>query len=69
MKNRLLTLCYVLFLGAFYTTHAQQTIDEKISNSPIYDYKSQLTNTDTIPEFSSTRNKLRLDGVFMKVMG
>lgn len=62
MKNLIIALCLICFYSAFNTTFAQE--------SPIYDRaEDQLTNTDTIPDFRSKINKLKLTGVIYQSDG
>lgn len=55
MKNLIIALCIVCFYNAVNPIYAQ--------NSPIYDRaEAQLSNTDTIPDYRSKTNKLKLTG-------
>ncbi|WP_111682585.1 hypothetical protein [Winogradskyella tangerina] len=56
MKNVIVAFCLICFYSAINPIYAQ--------NSPIYDRaEDQLTHTDTIPDFRSKTNKLKLTGV------
>lgn len=62
MKNLIVAFCLICFYSAFNTSFAQE--------SPIYDRaEDQLTNTDTIPDFRSKTNKLKLTGVIYQSDG
>lgn len=55
MKNFIATCCFVIAVGLFNHVWAQE--------SPIYDRaEDQLSNTDTIPDYRSKVNKLKLTG-------
>ncbi|WP_246431448.1 hypothetical protein [Winogradskyella flava] len=56
MKNLITTFCLICFYSAIQVVSAQ--------TSPIYDRaESQLSNTDTIPDYRSKTNKLKLTGI------
>ncbi|MCB0400337.1 MAG: hypothetical protein KDD26_12135 [Winogradskyella sp.] len=62
MKNLIATFCLICFYSAINPSYAQE--------SPIYDRaEDQLTNTDTIPDFRSKTNKLKLTGVIYQSDG
>ncbi|MEF3079168.1 hypothetical protein [Winogradskyella poriferorum] len=62
MKNLIAAFCLVCFYSAFTLSYAQE--------SPIYDRAEDLlTNTDTIPDFRSKTNKLKLTGVIYQSDG
>jgi protocatechuate 3,4-dioxygenase beta subunit len=62
MKNLIAAFCLICFYSAFNTAFAQV--------SPIYDRaEDQLSNTDTIPDFRSKINKLKLTGVIYQSDG
>lgn len=62
MKNVILLFCFTCICGAFNTLRAQQ--------SPIYDrVEAQLKNTDTIPDYRSKANKLKLTGIIYQSDG
>ncbi|WP_299130418.1 hypothetical protein [uncultured Winogradskyella sp.] len=67
MKKRFNSF-YILFLCiAFNSLNAQQNTDE---NHPFYDRDSELmAHTDTIPDFRSKSNKLKLTGTVYKSDG
>lgn len=69
MKN-LITLCCLTYIFSFsnvlfaqdYASAEPMPINYK-KRSPIYDYsEKQLNNTDTIPDFASKENKLKITG-------
>ena len=56
MKNLITAFCFLLFLSGYNPISAQ--------NSPIHDRAEALINsTDTIPDFRSKDNKLKLTGI------
>lgn len=60
MKNYFVAFCFLLFYNAFTSVSAQNIMP---NNNPIYDRaEAQLSNTDTIPDFRSKTNKLKLTG-------
>lgn len=62
MKNLIVAFCLICFYSAFNASYSQE--------SPIYDRaEDQLTNTDTIPDFRSKTNKLKLTGVIYQSDG
>ncbi|WP_426430337.1 hypothetical protein ACPX19_12475 [Winogradskyella sp. HB-48] len=62
MKNLIVAFCLICFYSAYNPSYAQE--------SPIYDRaEDQLTNTDTIPDFRSKINKLKLTGVIYQSDG
>jgi len=66
MKNLFIFFCLIFCFCAFNTINAQ---DDNY-NSPIYDrQESSLRNTDTIPDFRSKTNKLKLTGVIYESDG
>ena len=77
MKNLLTLICIVNFLGAFQTSSAQDITDavndiptNYLDRSPIYDYsESQLNNTDSIPDFQSKQDKLKITGTIYQSDG
>ncbi|AUP77396.1 peptidase associated/transthyretin-like domain-containing protein [Flavivirga eckloniae] len=77
MKNLILLLCLVCFTCFSNTVIAQESAsiaEEKPENfkkrSPIYDYSEQkLNNVDTIPDFVSKRNKLKIVGTIYESDG
>ncbi|SDH64672.1 peptidase associated/transthyretin-like domain-containing protein [Winogradskyella thalassocola] len=70
MKNLRTLFCIVCFYGAFNTAAAQELNSILDSNSPIYDRaEDQLSNTDTIPDYRSKTNKLKLTGIIYQSDG
>ena len=62
MKNLIVAFCLICFYSAVNSIYAQK--------SPIYDRaEAQLTNTDTIPDFRSKANKLKLTGIIYESDG
>ncbi len=67
MKNLLCFTCLIFLYSAFGPLNAQEN---SINESPIYDRsESQLINTDTIPDFRSKKNKLKLTGIIYQSDG
>ncbi len=67
MKNLITLFCLVCFISTFQTINAQEASDDIPANykkrSPIYDYsEKQLNSVDTIPDFASRSNKLKITG-------
>ncbi|MCL6295089.1 hypothetical protein [Jejuia spongiicola] len=67
MKNLITLFCLVCFISTFQTINAQEASDKIPTNykkrSPIYDYsEKQLNSVDTIPDFASRSNKLKITG-------
>ncbi len=67
MKNLITLFCLVCFISTSQTINAQEASDEIPTNykkrSPIYDYsEKQLNSVDTIPDFASRSNKLKITG-------
>ncbi|MDO5980608.1 hypothetical protein [Flavivirga spongiicola] len=77
MKNLIALFCLVCFIYPCDTITAQESasvLDEKPENykkrSPIYDYsEKRLNNTDTIPDFASKKNKLKITGTIYESDG
>ncbi|MDB9755839.1 hypothetical protein OAB20_06095 [Winogradskyella sp.] len=68
MKNLFTLFCLLCFYSAFNVAVAQNDNSENLS--PLYDrLDSQLSNTDTIPDFRSKTNKLKLTGTIYKSDG
>lgn len=64
MKNLFAFFCLICFYSAFNPVNAQE------KGSPIYDRaEDQLTNTDTIPDYRSKTNKLKLTGTIYQSDG
>lgn len=77
MKNLITLFCFLCFVCACHTITAQESaavLEEKPEDykkrSPIYDYsEQQLNNVDTIPDFASKRNKLKIEGTIYESDG
>ncbi|SFZ91577.1 protocatechuate 3,4-dioxygenase beta subunit [Flaviramulus basaltis] len=77
MKNLIILTCLTCFISTFNIVNAQETAslsDEIPQNfkkrSPIYDYsEKQLNNVDTIPDFTSKSNKLKITGTIYESDG
>ncbi len=70
MKNLLLLFCLVCFYSAINPVMAQKSNTNSDFNLPIYDRaEDQLRNTDTIPDFRSKTNQLKLTGVIYQSDG
>tara|TARA_R110002049_G_scaffold238400_2_gene411484 strand:- start:185 stop:772 length:588 start_codon:yes stop_codon:yes gene_type:complete len=67
MKNLITLFCIVCFYSTINTIAAQDLVSISDSNSPIYDRaENQLSNIDTIPDYRSKTNKLKLTGIIYK---
>lgn len=75
MKNLITILCLVSFISlnndVFSQNDSISDLGTKPENfkkrSPIYDYsEKKLNNTDTIPDFASKSNKLKITGIIYK---
>jgi protocatechuate 3,4-dioxygenase beta subunit len=65
MKNFVTLFSFALIIGGFVGT-AQQSIDD----SPIFDYvENQITKLDTVPDYMSKSNKLKITGTIYKSDG
>ena len=70
MKNLLTILSFTFFMSVNFTLIAQETTiasddlpADYLKRSALYDYsESQLNNTDSIPDFESKSNKLKITG-------
>ena len=70
MKNLLTLLCFTFFMSVNFTLISQETTiasndlpADYLKRSALYDYsESQLNNTDSIPDFESKSNKLKITG-------
>lgn len=70
MKNLIRLLVCILVSLAFHTLNAQDSANvleevpfDYLTRNPIYDYNAEtLSNTDTIPDFSSQESKLKITG-------
>jgi hypothetical protein len=61
MKKLLSLFCIICFYSAFNVSFAQELNEENYN--PIYDRsEALLSNTDTIPDYSTKTNKLKLTG-------
>ncbi|ULC58172.1 hypothetical protein MBM09_09600 [Flaviramulus sp. BrNp1-15] len=77
MKNLNSFVCLVFFISTFNVINAQDTssVSDEIpqnykKRSPIYDYsEKQLNNVDTIPDFASKSNKLKITGTIYESDG
>lgn len=64
MKNLIKLFCVICFLSSFVVVIAQE------KQSPIYDrLENQLFSTDTIPDYRSKTNKLKLTGIIYQSDG
>jgi protocatechuate 3,4-dioxygenase beta subunit len=67
MKNFINSICVICFLCP--NLNAQSS-ENYLENHPIYNFaEMQLKSTDTIPDYSSKTNKLKLTGVIYKSDG
>ena len=70
MKNLITLFCIVCFYSAINPIAAQESNSISDLNNPIYDRaEDQLRNTDTIPDFRSKTNKLKLTGIIYQSDG
>jgi protocatechuate 3,4-dioxygenase, beta subunit len=77
MKNLLTLICFVTFISGNFTLLAQEiaAVTEEIpenfkKRSPIYDYSEKhLNNIDTIPDYASKTNKLKITGIIYESDG
>ncbi len=70
MKNLIILFCIVCFYSAINPIAAQESNSISDLNNPIYDRaEDQLRNTDTIPDFRSKTNKLKLTGIIYQSDG
>lgn len=77
MIKLFILLCFISFTGVFSIVNAQESDDVAIEipqdykkRSPIYDFKEkQLNNIDTIPDFVSKSNKLKITGTIYESDG
>ena len=70
MKNIIILFCIVCFNNAINPIAAQESNSISDLNNPIYDRaEDQLRNTDTIPDFRSKTNKLKLTGIIYQSDG
>lgn len=77
MKNLSHLLCLITFLTTAHTLSAQNMVvnsDENtlsyLDRSPLYDYvENQLNNTDSIPDYQTKSDKLKITGVIYQSDG
>lgn len=77
MKNLVILFCLTFILSSFNLVSGQKyagTLDKVPSDykkrNPIYDYsEKQLNNTDTIPDFNTKSNKLKITGTIYQSDG
>ena len=70
MKNLFTLLCFAYLSGSFITLSAQESDNDYLKRNPIYDYsESQLNNTDSIPGFETSANKLKISGTIYESDG
>ncbi|MCF7560699.1 hypothetical protein L3X39_08615 [Sabulilitoribacter multivorans] len=77
MKKLITLFCLVSFIATFQTIDAQESAEasneipqDYKKRSPIYDYsEKQLNNVDTIPDFASKSNKLKITGTIYESDG
>ena len=70
MKNLIRLICFVCFYSAINPIAAQDSNSILDVNSPLYDRaENQLSNTDTIPDYRSKTNKLKLTGIIYQSDG
>jgi len=70
MKNLITLFCIVCFYSVFNNVDAQESNSLLDFKSPIHDRAiDQIKHTDTIPEFRSKTNKLKLTGIIYQSDG
>ncbi|MGJ8549659.1 hypothetical protein [Winogradskyella wichelsiae] len=71
MKKLLIPICILCFATVVNSLTAQTSkSNSDLNSSPIYDRaEKQLTNTDTIPDYRSKKNKLKLTGIIYQSDG
>ena len=74
MKNLITFFCFVCFCHTSIAQESASVLEEKPENykkrSPIYDYSDQqLNNVDTIPDFATKKNKLKIVGTIYESDG
>ena len=77
MKKLMPLICFICFISFCQTLLAQEYADasNEVSynykkRSPIYDFSErQLNNTDTIPDFETKKDKLKISGTIYKSDG
>lgn len=62
MKNLVILFCFTYLISAFNIAYSQENTSYKKRN-PVYDYSEKnLNHVDTIPDFASKDNKLKISG-------
>lgn len=77
MKTFIALFCFAYFIGTNHIILAQESANlsqndsqDYLERHPIYDYAElQLNNTDTIPDFESKQNKLKISGTIYESDG
>jgi protocatechuate 3,4-dioxygenase beta subunit len=70
MKNLIRLICFICFFSVINPIAAQESNSILDLNSPLYDRaEDQLSNTDTIPDYRSKTNKLKLTGIIYQSDG
>lgn len=76
MKFSITTLCFVVIISTVQAGLAQKSLadnqtdtDTYLNRSPIYDYSTALTSEDSIPDFKTKTNKLKLEGTIYESDG
>lgn len=77
MKNLTSLICFVSIFGTYHTLKAQDVVSpseelpsDYLQRSPLYDYSERpLNNTDTIPDFQSKDDKLKITGTIFQSDG
>nr|WP_321235008.1 hypothetical protein [uncultured Psychroserpens sp.] len=73
MKNFIALFCFTCLLGANYSICAQEStndLDNYLERNPVYDYTElQLNATDTIADFESKQNKIKVSGTIYQSDG
>lgn len=70
MKKLIPIFCFACLIGFWQTISAQKATDNYKKRSPIYDYsESQLNSTDTIPDFETKTDKLKITGTIFQSDG
>ena len=70
MKNLITLLSFTCLFISFNSLQAQDIPTNFKKRSPIYDYSErQLNNVDTIPDFASRSQKLKITGIIYESDG
>jgi len=70
MKKLIVPILLLCFMSTYNTIIAQDSTSDYKERNPIYDYaEKQLNNTDTIPDFNSKSNKLKITGTIFESDG